>query len=388
MRAVREAERAAAAAERARTQAVRADARAQAEAKKEAQRLHLASQESKVAAMNSALELQLSEIDGILASTLAVDDYVDLETLRKAVEHPPFESPHSTPTAPPQPIQAPAEPQFVAPEPPKGLSAVFGKKKHAEAVALATAAHEAIHRQWQDAVAAIPMRQLEQMTEHKNAEEERLKRLAEDKAKYDDECRQREAEAQRANDELDALIRDFEAGKAKAVEDYIGIVFGNSVYPEGFPWDVEYEYDESTRELRVDLHFPRPDELPTAKHYKYVRARDEITETAQTQKEQRDRYAGVVHNMTLRTLHEIWESDRTGKIASISLAGGVKHVDPAVGHDTFTPLIALAVDRETFLAIELAKVTPSETLKHLNAVVSLNPHGLVAIDTTQGVRSH
>jgi restriction system protein len=387
-KAQREAERAFAAAQRARTQAAKANAKAAAEAEREAKRLHIAAQESKVAALNVDLEMRLTDIDEILSATLRVDDYVDLEKLRKVAEHPPFTSTYQEPTPTPAPIEAPPEPDFLEPEPPKGISALFGKKKHAETVAQARQDFEARHRVWEELVAAIPMRQLEQLTEHKAAEEKRLRGLAEDQARYDEECRKRQALVDLGNEDLDTLIRDFNAGKAKAVEEYIGIVLGNSVYPDDFPWDVDYEYDEDSRELRVDLEFPRPDQLPTVRQYKYVKAKDEITETSQTQKEQRDRYTAVVHNMTLRTLHEIWESDRTGKVQSISLAGGVQHIDPAVGRETFTPLIALAVDREAFTNIDLAHVTPAETLKHLNAVVSKNPHGLVAIDTSQGVRGH
>jgi len=75
-------------------------------------------------------------------------------------------------------------------------------------------------------------------------------------------------------------------------------------------------------------------------------------------------------------------------VDSISLAGGVEHIDPATGQEAFTPLIAVAVDRQTFSNIDLARVTPAETLKHLNAVVSKNPHALAGIDTSAGVRGH
>jgi restriction system protein len=46
------------------------------------------------------------------------------------------------------------------------------------------------------------------------------------------------------------------------------------------------------------------------------------------------------------------------------------------------------VDRTTFCAIDLARVTPAETLKYLKAVVSKNPHALAGIDTSAGVRGH
>ncbi|WP_156096739.1 hypothetical protein [Amycolatopsis jejuensis] len=109
-------------------------------------------------------------------------------------------------------------------------------------------------------------------------------------------------------------------------------------------------------------------------------------ETKLAQKDITTRYTNLINNMTLRTVHEVWESDRTGKIDSISLAGGVNHVDPAVGKDVFVQLIAMAVDRADFLDIDLSRITPSETVKHLRAVVSKSPHRPTPIDDKKGVR--
>jgi restriction system protein len=388
VKAHREAERAYAAAQRAHIAAMRADEKAVAEAVREAKRLHIDAQESKVAAMNTNLEMLLSEIDSILEATLKVDDYVDLEKLRKTVVHPPFESQYQRPILPPPPIAAPPPPVFWEPAAPKGISALVSKKKHAEAVAAARLAFDHQYYQWQTYSASIPMRQLEQLTAHKNAEDERMRRLAVDRARYDEECRLRQNEADAANARLDTLIQNYEASTPEAVSEYVGIVFGNSLYPEEFPWSVDYEFDQDTQELRVSLEFPPPHEIPTVRQYKYVKATDEITESLQSQKEQRDRYKSMIENMVLRTLHEVWESDRSGKVESISLAGGVQHTDPATGQDIFTPLVAVAVDRRTFSSIDLSRVTPTETLKYLKAVVSKNPHTLVRVDTSAGVRGH
>jgi restriction system protein len=92
---------------------------------------------------------------------------VHLERLRKKAKHPRFESQYSEPIPVPPPIEAPPEPVYVEPEPPKGLGSVFGgKKKYAEAVVAAQAAFAQAYQQWQQAVAAVPMQQLAQLAEH------------------------------------------------------------------------------------------------------------------------------------------------------------------------------------------------------------------------------
>lgn len=386
--AQREAERSAREAERYAAQAARADAKAQVAADKEAKRLYNEAREAEVASMNEDLKVTLEDIDNILAATLDVDDYVDLEALRQVPEHPEFESPHATPTPKPAPLQAPPEPVFTEPDAPKGLSGVFGKKKHQQAVEAARAEFDTAHAAWQAEAAAVPMRQLEQLSAHKQAEADREAKLATDRAAYDAECAQREAEVAERNRELDALIEGVNAGRAEAVEEYVGIVLGNTVYPAGVEPGYDYRYDAAGKELTITVELPSPEQVPTVGAYKYVKASDEITEKAQTQKEQKDRYNAFVANVALRTLHELFEADRLGHIASISLTAGVTGINPATGQTGFTPLVAVAVARETFAAIELSNVIPTETLKHFNAVVSKNAHGLVAIDTSRGVRGH
>jgi restriction system protein len=366
----------------------RANAQAAAEAEREAKQRHLEARLAKVEFLNADLQAELAAIDTVLESTLAVDDYVDLEKLRRVAEHPPFESAHMRPLPPPAPIAAPPEPYFQPPPPPAGISAVFAKKKHAAATATAWAQFEQVHAAWRAAVAQIPRQQAAAAEKHQEAEFERLRSLARDRKRYDAEFDERQREVDTANARLDDLINRFAYGEPTAVDEYIGIVFGNSIYPEVIAdnSDVEFSYSVELRELSITLTFPPPDAIPTTKAVRYVRASDEIVETKLPQKDITTRYSNLVSNMALRTVHEVWESDRSGKIDSISLVGGVNHVDPATGKDVFTRLVALAVNRADFLEIDLSRITPSETLKHLRAVMSKAPHRLTPIDDKKGVR--
>ena len=382
----REYDRARAAAERARVAVNRADAKARAETEREAKRLHVAAQEADVESRNSKLQSLLADIDGVLGFTLGVDDFVDLENLRQTAEHPEFKSPHSTPIPPPTPVQTPSEPVLAEIPAPTGLSGLFKKKSHEEAMAKRRTENEQRHAQWRDAAAAVPMRQLEQMNQHQAAEAERQSKLAADQAAYDEQCGQRESEIAEANAQLDALIAAHKAGEKDAVEEYFGIVFGNSVYPDGITVDFEQSYKSADKELEVALSIPAPGDIPTVRTYKYVRARDEVAATSQTAKEQRDRYNALVNAIVLRSLHEVWESDRLGHVDTISLVAAVEHIDTATGRETATPVAAVAVPRTEFETYDLANVTPAETLKRLHAVVSTNAHDLKPIDLSAGVR--
>jgi restriction system protein len=338
---------------------------------------------------NARLQHQYEDIDSILSSTLNVDDYVDLETLRTVALHPPFERTDlEIACAPPPALVAPPEPVFVQPDgAPKGLGAMFGGKKHyAERMAQAQAAFAQQHDAWQRAVGELPAAQLKQTQAHEARETERLALLAEARRSYAAECAKREADAQATNLELDALIAGLAANEPAAVQEYVSIVLSRSIYPECFPVSHDFEFDALLRELALTVLIPAPSELPDVKEYRYVKAKDEIASTPLSQKERKDRYANAAWQVALRSMHEIFEADRDHRIQTIALTVAVDTVDAATGLPRKIALVAVASDRDTFTTYDLAKVVPLATLQHLNALVSKNPFELVEIDTSKGVR--
>ena len=84
----------------------------------------------------------------------------------------------------------------------------------------------------------------------------------------------------------------------------------------------EFEFDPSTAELRLRVSVPPPSEVPTVKGYKYKKSADEITSTSLSQKECRERYASAVHQVALRSFHEVFESDRRGLIKNDLVGSG------------------------------------------------------------------
>lgn len=387
--AVREYERAQRAAERAQAAAARASESQRKAAEKEAARLHLEARTAEVNAMNKNLASSYEDIDGLLAWTLDIDDYVDLETLKITAEHPPFDPGRlATPTpAVTEPEYAP-KPVFQEPPAPSGLSAAFGgKKRHEKAVTEAKVAFEKAFKDWSDIDSALRERHAENLARREKQEADRLEKLAEAEAAYKKECEQREADAAASNAALDSLINGLAFDVESAIQDYVGIVLSNSVYPDAFPVEHDFEFSITSRELTLTVTVPEPSTVPAVKEYKYVKARDEITSTPLPVREQKERYANAVWQVAVRTLHEVFEADRQGKIHSISLTVGVETIAPATGQPITVPLVVVAADRDTFTAFDLANVVPKATLEHLGAAVSKSPFDLTPADTSRGVRA-
>lgn len=382
--AQRRSEQAFRAAERATAAAARASDADRRRMEREAAQAYTAARLEEVEALNADLAATYAELDGVLTATLDVDDFVDLETLRVQAEHPPFGYPELLwPGEAPEPIVAPPEP---SPQAPAAVSGVFGrKKKAADAAAIAQQQFAELHRAWEDEVASIPGREAAQAAVFQAAEHKRLTLLAEKKADYEAEKQAREHDAASQNAELDELINGLAYGVVEAVQEYVGIVAANSVYPELLPVTQTSSFDPSTAELVIRLRIPGPETIPTVKTYRYVKASDEIAPTAATQKDVRERYAGILHNVALRTLHEVFEADRRGLIQAISLEVGSDALNTATGHIGYVALLAAATTRQVFEEIDLSSVVPAATLEHLGATVSKNPQALTPI-VVKGVR--
>ncbi|BDZ48580.1 hypothetical protein GCM10025867_08210 [Frondihabitans sucicola] len=319
-----------------------------------------------------------------MKATLDVDDYVDLDSLKKSVEHPPFPRPElQTPRPLPEPIQISDPPVFVEPEVPKGL---FGKKKRHEEIRLqAWTEYQQALQQWEAFRDSVPARQAQLTSQHGALERTRLDMLAAAEAQYEAECRLREQEVAEHNSAIDALIAGLGYGVVDAVQEYIGIVLANSVYPASFEVVHEAAFEPETAELKLTVIVPAPEDLKTVKAYRYVKATDEVAETALSKTDANNRYAGALHQVALRSMHEIFEADRRGIIQAISLQVGPRTKDPATGRQMFLPLIAVTAPRQKFTEFDLAGVVPAATLQHLGAAVSKTPAALTVVDAS-GVR--
>ena len=375
--AVRQAERAQKAEEQAKKLAMRAAEANRKKAEKEAKAAHIASMEALAEQYNTALASNYDDIANLLSATLSVDDYVDLETLRRTTEDPPGSLRRlEIPITPPKEIPEPERPTLSLPEAPRGLFA--SKRKHANAVAEAEAAFFEEHAVWERKRAAIQAQRKEEYERYTRDEQERLHALKQERSRF-------EAEVQQHNDQLDTLITNLAYGSPEAVQEYVSIVVANSVYPQHFQVDHSFSFESETAELIMRVSVPPPGSLPMVKAYRYNKTAGEITTTALSQKALKDRYAGAIYQVGIRSFHEVFEADRRGIIKMISLEVGTQDIDPATGNEKFIPFLAAAADRDTFINFDLSAVVPVATLKHLGAAISKDPYGLVAADTT-GVR--
>ena len=350
----RELDRQARAAERYR----KAQERELAAQERNAKRQHAEARAAQAEEMTEDVEAEVEALEGLLAATLAVDDYLDFDALKEEPEIPPFQPGSLAVSEPPPPLDA-----FM----PDSLSAFSklvpgAKAKHEQAVVEATAAYE------------------QAKTEHVERAKEREAALAEARKRHEEDVEKIKARAAAQQKEIDEFRARFEAGDPDAIVEYFSLVLDASSYPEDFPKHHKMAFVPESKQLVVEYELPTAEAIvPTDRGYRYVKARDAIDELPRPATQIKALYLQIVAQTTVRTLHELFEADRGGRLETIILSGYVETIDPATGKPISPHLVTVRTSRDIFVQLDLAHVDPVACLKGLNASVSKSPAELVPV---------
>jgi restriction system protein len=152
-----------------------------------------------------------------------------------------------------------------------------------------------------------------------------------------------------------------------------------SLYPESFPHHAKLAYIPESKQLVVEYDLPSFEVVPEASAYKYIKTKDEVTTSPRPLAQRKAIYSSIVAQITLRTLHEIFEADRLGNAQTVVFNGYVDSINRATGLPTRTCLVTVRTTRDLFLRIDLTRVDPIACLNSLNASLSKNPSDLTPV---------
>lgn len=348
--------RAAAKAQRDAERAAAARSRAAIQDQKLRDRMYAEDRVREAAEETAQLEQQVETLQGVLAATLDVDDYLDLEALKRTPTYPLFDP--GTVGPPPTP---PNEADFAV-EGPSALGRVFAASKHA-------ARAEQRRAEYQQALSNY----------HAAAQQHAL-RLEDARRRHEAAVARQAQEHRQHVEEISALQRGLAARQPEAVVRYLDLVLEAAEYPDGFPHSWRLAYAAASGHLAIEYELPPMDVVPAEKAFKYVKTSDTITSTARPATQVRSIYIEVVRQNALRVVHEVLEADRAGVIRTVVLNGYVNGTDPATGQQVRRCLVALATSRERFLGIDLARVNTVDCLQHLEARISKDPSKLQPVE--------
>ena len=179
-----------------------------------------------------------------------------------------------------------------------------------------------------------------------------------------------------ANTVIDKNRELYLSGEQGAVTDYCDTVLANSVYPEYFDkeWDVDYKSE--TKTVVVEYALPPPDSLPTLNGVQYLPSKDAFRETHLSVKELETLYDSVLYQITLRTIHELFEADIAGAINAVVFSGLVSAINKTTGHIETSCILSVLATKDVFLKINLSSIDPKACFKSLRGIAASKLYGL------------
>lgn len=319
-------------------------------------RLYAEARTQEAAEDTAQVEIQVQQLQNVLAATLGVDDHLDLETLKQPPMYPTFD-----PRAAGSPPSPPNESEFAV-EGPSALGRVFAASKHA-------ARAEQSQARYQQA-----------MADYRAAAQRHAQLIEEARRRHEAEVARQVQEHQQHVEAVSGLQRGLAARLPEAVVRYLDLVLEAADYPDGFPHSWRLGYAAGSGNLTIDYELPGVDVVPTDKAYKYVKSSDLITPSARPATQIRALYLDVLRQSALRVVHEVLEADRAGTVRTVVFNGWVHGTDPATGRAVRPYLVALATSRERFLELDLARVELGACLTHLEARISKDPVKLQGVE--------
>ena len=306
--------------------------------------------------MMSELQARTEELDSVLLAGVRAPPAGTFTSLKRSATFHAFDAgglERSTPQ--------PQWEQF-APPPSSGLGRLLGGSgRHERQEATARAAYE------------------QACAQHADSEADRRRRLAERRREYDRQAAATADAAAAHNAEVDQFERDFHAGDPEAVAEFCTLALDSSVYPEGFAHRTRVLYRPEPKEVVIEFELPPQSVVPVERDHKYVITRDEITPVARPVKEIKDRYARLIAQVALRTIHEVFACDQAGVATVVTFNGHVSTKDLATGQPIRPCLISVSAEREIFSTFVLTDLDPVACLRKLNALVSNHPYDLEAV---------
>jgi restriction system protein len=307
-------------------------------------------------ARNGELQRRVTELETLLASSLAIAPGTGFAELKRTVDLPPLD--------PGQDAKSLPIPQWeaFAPAQPSAVGRLFGGTGRYERAVVAA------QRQYGKALA-----------DRAAAERARLGRLEEAEHAYAQRLAAEQQAVDQHNAEVDRFKRRFDVGDPDAVVECFRRVLRRSASPDGFPHSYRVAYQAEARHLVVEYQLPSREVIPTQARFHYNKSMDLVEAKPRPPKETAKLYESVVSQIALRTLRESFAVEADGLVNTVICNGHVSTKDPATGQPRYPCIVSVAATREQFSGLVLTDVTPRETLRHLNALVSPHPFDLEAV---------
>jgi restriction system protein len=348
---------------------------------KEARRLHSEQQKEIAAERTAEAQQLLHSLQTTLTANIELDPTLDWEQLKiKTLFSLP---PPAEPALPPEPTPKSAPP---APERSDfkyrvrtSLLDWLIPSRERRKCADAQDQFEADLTEWNKTCAALASEFQLARDVHVITKNKRLQEHAEALTKWEASKDAYYEEQTKQHADIDAFRTRYESKAPDAIIEYCERVLSNSDYPSCVPREFDFDLNPETGLLIINCRLPSPEDLPRLAEVKYVQSTDTLSEKLLSDAQSARLYDDLIYQITLRTLHELFQSDSVKVISAVVFNGIVTSIDRSTGNEATACILSIQASRDAFLNINLAKVDPKACFRQLKGVGSSKLHSLAPV---------
>lgn len=175
---------------------------------------------------------------------------------------------------------------------------------------------------------------------------------------------------EKKNAKVDEFKRRYQEADPSTILEYCELVLNNSVYPESFPKSFELDYNPENKILIVEYALPSLDQLPTLNEVKFIR--NELKEYHISDAQHQKMFDATMYNITLRTIHELFEADKINSIEAVTFNGWVNAINKAIGKKKTTVFFLFKPNGMSFWKLIWLTLTQKPASKHLKELQVVN----------------
>lgn len=170
------------------------------------------------------------------------------------------------------------------------------------------------------------------------------------------------------NEELNNLVNRYKKSDKDNVIAYFSKFLPNrmsynNLYKE-ITFEIDYNIEDST--LIVNFKFPKENEFPKFKKYKFIKAHKSIKELEFKKAERENLIKDAYYSLYIAIVNDIVQIDTEKIISYIVLNGIYSGVDSRTGKEFEACIMTSKVEAEEFRNINLDKIEPKDTFKYFS----------------------
>lgn len=339
---------------------------------KEARRLHVEREKEDATERTAEAQQALQSLESLLTANLEADPTLDWEQLKSNTAF--SVAPPTEPTFPSEPTLKPSPP---APERSDfkyrvriSLLDWLIPSRERRKRAAAESEFEGDLSAWKETRAGLEKEHKLAIDVHTINRNKALEKHAEALTKWEALKAAHYNDQAQQHAEIDAFRARYESKTPEAIIEYSERVLLSSDYPSCIPREFDFDFKQETGLMVVNCRLPAPENLPRLTEVRYTQSTDTFSEKLLSETQAAHLYEGVIYQIALRTLNELFQSDSLKVISAIAFNGMVTSVDRSNGNEVTACIISVHVPREAFLNINLAKVDPKACFRQLKGVGS------------------